>query len=416
MGDFRQRVLDAWRAIEGIEDEERENRRLGHEIKTRLREARHHYQKLMAEELHPERAPLLQHIEAKERASEGQAQPVPEGQPPGTVGHPHGSRAIADGPAEVDPDAWRKVSLEEALGDQASDALWTAADMVSLGDLADFLADGDSLEELPLGGGDITIIRERVETYRRSQGWAADQGIPRAWLGVSSDDAEEPGTPQWKMFEVVYQDRALPPFLVEAVSFQDAREFAGMVHPVDARLVVEECEGPLDGIRADARVYPASYDHTADDERNARGEKAPYYVKKRELTSAWRERQEAGLVRPEWGFWCEFDVAIGDGTMVRVLHKPRSRDTLYEPHLEFYGPISETGYRSHHVPEGEVKKGEGLLDFARRKAEELHADAVAKMARKLRQAKKRRAVDPVTGEDVPKPKRSRKAKPSPASA
>ena len=410
---FRDRVIAAFQEIEGLEAELSWNRRQAHEIKVRLRGAKQGYRKLMEEEAHPERRPLLQGLDPDEEERDGTPVPIPPGQPPGTVGHSAGATAIADEPIEVDPDAWRNETFEDLkaagqITQGACDVLWEL-EFETVGSLVDYLTDGGRLHDLR-DAEDLEPVLEGLWMLRRAKGWAEDQGIPAAWLEVP-EEAVKP----FKLYECVFREKLLPPLVIEAPGLRSALDFAHAIHPAGTRFEVIEAQDQSQ--RHTAKVWPSDFDHIAEEEKRYAGHRESYYVKAREQIAAWRERQAAGDLKPDWRVLCVFDVALDDGLPVRVKHKPGDVPG-HSRRLEFHGPVSETGYRSHHVIVGEVKKSETLLDFARRKAREFHGELVEENAKKLKKAKARPVVDTVTGEEVKpsRPKRSRKAKPAGASA
>ena len=78
----------------------------------------------------------------------------------------------------------------------------------------------------------------------------------------------------------------------------------------------------------------------------------------------------------------EFSLALEDGTNVRVVFEYFSPGL---PHFNFYGNISETGYRSHFpiVESGIIEESEIKL-MAREFAEEIRAEFLTETQRKIK--------------------------------
>lgn len=79
----------------------------------------------------------------------------------------------------------------------------------------------------------------------------------------------------------------------------------------------------------------------------------------------YRERLNRGELSIDWTGWAEFTVPLSNGTEVDVLWDPSH---MAGGHLQFWGPISETGYRSHFMA---PCTDATLPEFAREMAEEL---------------------------------------------
>jgi hypothetical protein len=86
---------------------------------------------------------------------------------------------------EKGPVPWREFDLAVAVGTMLADELWRAGEMETLGDVADFLADGADLAELPdLEPTEVAAIREKLVKFREDQGWGPGSGggFPLEWI------------------------------------------------------------------------------------------------------------------------------------------------------------------------------------------------------------------------------------------
>jgi hypothetical protein len=123
------------------------------------------------------------------------------------------------------------------------------------------------------------------------------------------------------------------------------------------------------------------------------------YDEQRAQIAAWRERQAAGDTEPRWGEWSEFTITLADGSDVDVVHDPhwKARDPGHRGgmHLDYHGPLSETGYRSHFVGYGE--DGERAAKMGLREYAELAAREIDEPKDKARRRKGRKEAKPAPG-------------------
>lgn len=145
---------------------------------------------------------------------------------------------------------------------------------------------------------------------------------------------------------------------------------------------------------------PDLHDWTAEEEARLVGETAPYAEPKRRRIAAWRERQARGDDEPRWGEWSEFRVTLADGRPVAVRYDPRTTSGV--GHLDMHGPMTSTGYRSHHMTPRErdtlaggkdytprdAKPGETLAQYAERFARECAAENAKEQAQAEKRARR----------------------------
>lgn len=103
----------------------------------------------------------------------------------------------------------------------------------------------------------------------------------------------------------------------------------------------------------------------------------------------WLKRCRDGERSPQWGEWSEFTVNLEDGREVAVRYEPPS-GTGTAGHLAFRGPVTETGYYSHHLHVGE-NNGVTLRDHAEALARKYHAETSREAARTEKKARPKAA-------------------------
>jgi len=155
-----------------------------------------------------------------------------------------------------------------------------------------------------------------------------------------------------------------------SVRFHDARKVLAAL----SLWWIENRSGPV----------PVSEDNLADRIRN-------------DLLIDWLRRRRVGDVDAACDRWSEFEVRLTDGRTVDVVYDPAdTRLARGEAmvRLEFYGPLTSTGYRSHHARYSDLKS-EPLVKVAQAIALEVHAETLKKEASQARfekrEAKKKAA-------------------------
>jgi hypothetical protein len=88
----------------------------------------------------------------------------------------------------ADRDPWRKIDLSVFLPGTLADQLWERAEMATVGDVRDYLADGDTLEDLMgptsagLSGAQVKVLRAGLSRFRAERGGDVMAGLPAEWL------------------------------------------------------------------------------------------------------------------------------------------------------------------------------------------------------------------------------------------
>jgi hypothetical protein len=105
---------------------------------------------------------------------------------PGADSDPESGMLPEEGETESPSDRWRTIPLTtvcKRLSPEATAALHDEYELRTLGDIADFLAGGERLHELPLLGLDsAAILAEDIDIFRCDQGGGSAEGIKAEWL------------------------------------------------------------------------------------------------------------------------------------------------------------------------------------------------------------------------------------------
>lgn len=130
------------------------------------------------------------------------------------------------------------------------------------------------------------------------------------------------------------------------------------------------------------------------------------------LLMDWLRRGRSQDTAPQWDRWSEFTVTLEDGSPVSVLFRPGDKFT--NGHLQFRGPLTSTGYRSHFVYG--PARAKPLEVYAQEIARECAAEMAKEKATEDRRAKRTANAEARARGETPRRSRKPKATPPPKPA
>lgn len=166
---------------------------------------------------------------------------------------------------QPEPASWRSVKLSAILADvPESDAilghLESEHELATVGEVADYLADGDDLVDLGLDPEPLRALRFALLRFREEHGAPCAEDFPAAWIDPEAAD---------RTVFVVRRKRGSDVYL-RAADLADAIEWADQQHPKHAAVDAVEGEIP-----EGARVESVPIGYADEDARRAVERGAP---------------------------------------------------------------------------------------------------------------------------------------------
>jgi hypothetical protein len=115
-----------------------------------------------------------------------------------------------------------------------------------------------------------------------------------------------------------------------------------------------------------------------------------FHAKLKQHIVDYRARQATGDAAPAWGRWSEFPIEV-DGARIIVVYS--AREYPFPAHFQFHGPITSTGFFSHHMLLDEEPADINIVSYAIEIARVKRAEAF----------KERKAVHRHEEESLPAP-------------